>query len=142
MGSEFIFTPELMHNMKHIIYIAIFFISALNYAQDTGSISGKLLDFESNNAPLMFAKVLIKETSAEVLSDENGVFKFENLENGEYTLVSSFVGYETKESKIKVELNKTTAIKLTLQASTLSLDDLVTTFASVDNTETSPTTNN
>ena len=90
----------------------------------------------------MFAKVLIKETSAEVLSDENGVFKFENLENGEYTLVSSFVGYETKESKIKVELNKTTAIKLTLQASTLSLDDLVTTFASVDNTETSPTTNN
>ena len=52
-------------HMKHIIYIAIFFISALSFAQNTGSISGNLLDFESNNDPLMFAKVLIKETGAE-----------------------------------------------------------------------------
>jgi hypothetical protein len=142
MALECIFATELKYSMKHIIYIAIFFISALSYAQETGSISGKLLDVESNNAPLMFAKVVIKETGAELLSDEKGDFKFENLENGEYTLVSSFVGYETKESKIKVEANKTTALKLTLEASTLSLEDLVNTIASADNAQTSSTTNN
>ncbi|GAA4972460.1 carboxypeptidase-like regulatory domain-containing protein [Algibacter aquimarinus] len=127
--------------MKHIIYIVIFFISAFSYAQDFGSISGKLLDLESSNEPLMFAKVLIKETGNEVLSDENGVFKFENIESGEYTLVCSFVGYETKASKIKVESNKLTTLKLPLKASTLSLDDLFVTLASVDNAETSSAAN-
>lgn len=127
--------------MKHIIYTALFFISALSFAQNTGSISGNFLDFESNNDPLMFAKVLIKETGAEVLSDEKGFFKFENLKDGEYTLVSSFVGYETKESKINVELNKTTTLKITLEPSTLSLEDLVFTIASVDTPQTSITNN-
>lgn len=126
--------------MKHIIYIAIFFISALSYAQDTGSISGNLLDFESNNEPLIFAKVLIKETGAEVLSDEKGLFKFENLNNGEYTLVSSFTGYNTKETKVTVASNKIANAKIVLEASTISLEDLVYTMASVD--EKSNTTSN
>ena len=129
-------------HMKHIIYTALFFISALSFAQEnTGTISGNLLDFESNNEPLMFAKVSIKETGAEILSDEKGFFKFDNLKNGEYTLVSSFVGYETKESKIKVESNNSTALKITLEPSTISLEDLVFTIASVDTPQTSTTNN-
>lgn len=127
--------------MKHIFYTALFFISALSFAQNTGSISGNLLDFESNNDPLMFAKVLIKETGAEVLSDEKGLFKFENLKNGDYTLVSSFVGYDTKESKINVKSNKITTLKITLEPSTISLEDLVFTIASVDTPQTSITNN-
>lgn len=130
----------MYHNMKHIIYITIFFISALSYAQDTGSISGNLLDFESNNEPLIFAKVLIKETGAEVLSDEKGLFKFENLNDGEYTLVSSFTGYITKETKVTVASNKIANAKIVLEASTISLEDLVYTMASVD--EKSNTTSN
>ncbi|GAA4895252.1 hypothetical protein GCM10023311_19960 [Flaviramulus aquimarinus] len=127
--------------MKHIIYIAFFFISALAYAQDTGSINGNLLDFESNNDPLMFAKVSIKETGAEVLSDENGSFKFENLNDATYTLVFSFVGYDTKEMQTKVISGKSSPIKLALQASTISLEDLVSTMASTDHS-TSSTSNN
>lgn len=126
--------------MKHILYIVIFFISALSYAQETGSVNGTLLDFESENEPLMFAKVSIKETGAEVLSNEKGYFKFENLKNGEYTLICSFVGYETKESKITVA-SKSTNIQLMLSPNTISLEDLVLTMASADN-GTSTSTNN
>ena len=128
-------------HMKHIIYIAIFFISALSFAQEnTGTISGNLLDFESNNQPLMFAKISIKETGADILSDEKGFFKFENLKNGEYTLVSSFTGYATKEAKIKVASNSTN-IKLVLEPSTISLEDLVSTMASIDNSTSSNANN-
>ena len=127
--------------MKHIIYIAIFFISALSYAQDTGSINGTLLDFESNNAPLVFAKVLIKETGTEMLSDEKGVFKFDNLNEGEYTLVSSFTGYDTKETKITIVSNRLATAKIVLEASTISLEDLMFTMASVDE-KSNTTTNN
>ncbi len=137
-----IFEPELKYNMKNIIYIAIFFISALSFAQEAGSISGTLLDFESNNAPLMFAKVLIKETGTEALSDEKGVFKFENLNEGEYTLVSSFTGYDTKEIKITVVSKQITTAKIILEASTISLEDLMSSLASADLKASSNTINN
>tara|TARA_R110002126_G_scaffold56346_1_gene150572 strand:+ start:385 stop:768 length:384 start_codon:yes stop_codon:yes gene_type:complete len=118
--------------MKQIIITAIFLVSAFAFAQNTGSISGNLLDIESNNEPLMFAKVSIKETGAEVLSDENGAFKFQNLEDGTYTLVCSFTGYENKETETKVTSGKSTPIKLALTASTISIDDLMMAMASAD----------
>ena len=118
--------------MRHIILIITFFVTALSFAQQTGSIQGHLLDIESNNTPLLYAKVIIKETGAEVLSDEKGVFKFENLKEGRYTLVSSFVGYETEESTVKIIGGKSITVKLYLKADSISLDDLMLTLASAD----------
>ncbi len=118
--------------MKHIIYIFAFFISTLSFAQDSTTLSGYLTDFESSNEPLIMAKVSIKENGAEVLSDENGFFKFEGIAVGDYTLVISFIGYETKESKIKLTTNNAT-IKLSLKPSTISIEDLNSVMASVGN---------
>ncbi len=123
--------------MRHIILIATFFITTLSFAQQTGSIKGHLLDIESNNAPLLYAKVIIKETGAEILSDEKGVFKFENLKEGSYTLVSSFVGYETKESTVNIIEGKSINVKLHLKADSISLGDLMLTLASADKKDTS-----
>ena len=123
--------------MKHVLIIATFFISALSFAQELGTINGQLLDLESNNAPLLFGSVLIKETGTKVLSDENGLFKFEDLTQGSYTLVSSFTGYETQETKIEVAPNKSTHVTLNLAASTISLDDLIMAIASSDTKSTS-----
>ncbi|NNC51284.1 MAG: carboxypeptidase-like regulatory domain-containing protein [Flaviramulus sp.] len=128
--------------MKQIIVTIAFFISAFTFAQNTGSINGSLLDIESNNEPLIMAKVSIKETGAEVLSDYNGVFKFENLAEGTYTLVLSFIGYETKQYETNVVTNKSTNVKLHLAASTISLDDLMFTLASADSKGTSTASNN
>ena len=118
--------------MKHIVIIVTLFISSFSVAQNTGSINGNVIDMESENTPLAFAKVMIKETGAETISDEFGVFKFENLKEDTYTLVFSFVGYETKTIKANVINNKTTAIKEYIGASTLSLDDFALVFASAE----------
>ncbi len=118
--------------MKQIIYVAAFLISTLSFAQVKGAIMGKLMDYESNNEPLRFAKVVVKETGAEILSNEQGYFSFNNIENGTYTLISSFTGYDTKATKIKVEANKISNTEITLEASTLSLEDLIAITASVD----------
>lgn len=127
--------------MKHIIRIAIFLVTAFSFAQHTGSVSGNILDNESNNSPLLYAKILIKETGAEVLSDEKGLFKFENLKDGNYTLVSSFVGYKTKVLKVQVESGKAIKVKMSLGASSISLEELMLTFASADKENTSPSLN-
>ncbi|WP_136482409.1 carboxypeptidase-like regulatory domain-containing protein [Cognatitamlana onchidii] len=127
--------------MKNIVFTLLLVIAAssLSFSQNSGSISGTLLDLESNNAPLTFARVKIKETGAEVLSDENGVFRLNNLEAGAYTLIYSFVGYETKETEVKITSNKSTNITLHLAASTISLDDLVMAIASTDEKSTTST---
>ncbi|WP_034042736.1 carboxypeptidase-like regulatory domain-containing protein [Wocania ichthyoenteri] len=127
--------------MRHIICIAIFLVTAFSFAQHTGSVTGYVLDNESNNAPLIYAKVLIKETGSEVLSDEKGLFKFENLKDGNYTLVSSFVGHETKALEVQVESGKAIKVKISLGASSVSLEELMLTFASADKENTSPSLN-
>ncbi|MEC3905913.1 carboxypeptidase-like regulatory domain-containing protein [Tamlana sp. 2201CG12-4] len=124
--------------MKYIVFIVFLLVTATSgFAQNSGSLSGNLFDVESNNQPLAFASVKIKETNAEVLSDENGVFKFENLAEGTYTLVYSFIGYETQETQVSITSNELTTVKLYLAASTISLDDLVMAIASNETKKTS-----
>lgn len=131
----------MKHLLKQIIFTTFIFVSTYTFAQNNGSISGNLLDNESNNKPLKFAKIHIKETSAEVLSDEHGFFKFKNLKNGTYTLVCSFVGYDNKEIEVKVNSGKSSPIKLALSASTLLLDDLIMVMTNADKEEHSASIN-
>ncbi|WP_158846865.1 carboxypeptidase-like regulatory domain-containing protein [Algibacter sp. L1A34] len=123
--------------MKHLFLIIAFLTSVMSFAQDDTSINGNVLDLESNNAPLEMARISINETGVKTISDEYGNFKFERLSPGTYTVSLSFVGYETKTLEVKVAANRTTQIKESLGANTLSLEDLMLTLASADNNETS-----
>lgn len=66
----------------------------------TGKITGTVLD-TSSNVPVEFATVVLKDakTGKEVngtLTDADGNFKLTEIPIGTYTLVLSFIGYETK----------------------------------------------
>ncbi|MEN3323554.1 carboxypeptidase-like regulatory domain-containing protein [Mariniflexile soesokkakense] len=110
--------------MKHLICISLFFVTAFSFGQNTGLIVGKILDNEMNDAPLVLANVSIKETSINLNTDLTGLFVVENLEAGDYTLVCSFAGYETKEINVHVDALQPAEVKLSLAASTISLGDL------------------
>ncbi|WP_246139136.1 TonB-dependent receptor [Gelidibacter salicanalis] len=99
-------------------------------AQNTAAIAGKLIDKEYNNEPLAFGNVLIKGTTIGTTSDIDGVYQFNDLDEGRYTLVYSFVGYETKELDVAVEAGKIVSIDVEMMASAASLDEvLITTTA-------------
>ena len=121
--------------MKYFLFTLLLF-TALFASSQNGVISGKITDAEEGNNPLLFAKVTIKETGAKVMTDEHGVFKFENIKDGNYTLVCSFTGYDTKEIKTEISSKKPAQITLALGASTLSLDDLTMAFTSENKNET------
>ena len=127
--------------MKYFLLIATFFITVATFAQN-GVIKGSVSDLESNNEPLMFAKVSIMETGAETMTDEYGKFQFESLPEGTYTLVYSFVGYSKKEVELNVKSKETTSIKTGLKASTISLEELMLTLASNESEATPFTANN
>ncbi|WP_339918014.1 carboxypeptidase-like regulatory domain-containing protein [Yeosuana marina] len=110
--------------MKQLLILSIFLFTSMGFAQNTGLIVGKVLDKELNNEPLVFANIAIKGTSTEFNSDTTGLFVIENLEEGDYTLVCSFVGYETKEINVHVNATQPVELNIPLAASTVSLNDL------------------
>ena len=66
------------------------------YAQEKGTIQGKVLDKEANNEPLPFANVFIKNSQTGTTTDMDGMYSFGAIA-GTYHVVISFVGYETVE---------------------------------------------
>ncbi len=112
--------------MKTIFNILICLVSAASFAQGTGSISGLLTDKETGDQPLPFANVTIKGTTKGTTTDFDGLYQIENIEPGTYTLVFSFVGYETLEvPNVKVTANKVTEVNTGLGASAAALDEVL-----------------
>ncbi|MEZ4874860.1 MAG: TonB-dependent receptor [Flavobacteriaceae bacterium] len=112
--------------MKKLFTVLAVVFTTLTFAQQTGSIVGKLTDKDYNNEPLSFANVIIKGTSTGTTSDIDGLYALENLPVGTYTITFSFVGYETVEiPNIVVEANKVTTVNVPMGASAATLDEVV-----------------
>jgi len=111
--------------MKNILFFLTLLFSVSLYAQNTGSIVGKLTDKEYGDEPLAFANVIIKGTNVGTISDIDGLYSFENLVPGSYTLVYSFVGYQTQEITVEVIADKVTTVNVPMSASSATLDEVV-----------------
>lgn len=83
--------------------------------------------------PMAFANILVKDTTTGTNSDFDGKYELE-LEEGTYTLVFSFVGYDTQEiSGVVVKANEVLTIDVTLTTNTL--DTVIVTTSVKRNTE-------
>ena len=113
--------------MRNFILLFILFTSTFSFAQSVGSVVGKLTDKEFNNEPLAFANVLIKGTTTGTTSDFDGLYTFEDLDPGSYTLIFSFVGYETQEIVVQIVAGNVTEVNVPMGASAASLSEVVIT---------------
>src|SRR5690606_1496559 len=112
-----------------ICFLALQFVNA-----QTGKITGKILDGEYNDV-LPFANVLVKGTEKGTTSDFDGNYSIE-LEEGSYTLIFSFVGYDSKEvTEVVVRNGEVTELTVTISPSTASLDEVVITTTARRNSE-------
>jgi len=93
--------------MKTKFILLFLFFSASILAQT--KVGGKVVDDFGD--PIAFANVVFKNSKEGVITDENGNFYFESKSNYP-TLMVSFVGYQTKEIKLKPGLNKYLKIEL------------------------------
>ncbi|WP_372945426.1 carboxypeptidase-like regulatory domain-containing protein, partial [Muriicola sp.] len=111
------------------LYIVLFLLfSHTLLSQSNGSIAGELTDKEMNNEPLAFANVLIKGTTKGTTSDFDGLYEISNVAPGTYTIVFTFLGYETLEiPNVIVEAGKATKVDAALGAGSVSLDEVVIT---------------
>ncbi len=114
--------------MKQLLTLILVLISA-NLSAQLGSIVGKVTDKDVNNEPLPFANVLIKGTAKGTTTDFDGLYQMDNVDPGVYTVVFSFVGYETVEvPNVTVLANKVTEVNTPLGAGEANaLDEVVVT---------------
>ncbi|MGV8812760.1 MAG: TonB-dependent receptor domain-containing protein [Gelidibacter sp.] len=111
--------------MKYILTLLPLIFTSILSAQSTASIAGKLIDKEYNDEPLAFGNVLIKGTTIGTTSDMDGTYSFDNLNEGRYTLIYSFVGYQTQELEVALTAGKIVSINVDMVASADTLDEVV-----------------
>ncbi|HKJ49747.1 MAG TPA: carboxypeptidase-like regulatory domain-containing protein, partial [Christiangramia sp.] len=119
--------------MKRFLLLALLLLVTSLQAQNgqPGSIAGKLSDREMGGEPLPFANVLLKGTTKGTTSDYDGLYILDKVEPGTYTVVFSFVGYETLEvPDVVVEAGKVTEVNTDLGSSAAALDEVLITTVS------------
>jgi len=113
-----------------------FVIILLNYYQYTagGKIKGRVLDKETGEV-LVGATLYIKELNKGVLSGLDGTFLINNLPEGRYNLLCSFLGYNKQEKLIIIKDSSTIVNDFYLVPVSSEIDQVVVTANSLKNTE-------
>lgn len=81
---------------------AILLLSALSAFGQTGSVSGRVIDSETNEG-LPFANVFVNNTTLGTATSVEGDFTIKNIPIGSTELVFSFVGYQTYQTRIIIK---------------------------------------
>ncbi len=100
-----------MYNKE--LFITLFFLLPLcAFAQECNkTVKGSVLDFSSSE-PLPYVNVYIKETQGGVKSDSNGNFVLKNICPGDYHIVFSHIGCDSRQVFIQFKNDTTLTISL------------------------------
>lgn len=79
---------------KQLSLLTLLFLSTFIFSQN-GSINGKITDIK--NIPLFGVNISLKNGTLGSQTNEEGYFEISNIEEGDYILLISYLGYKTKE---------------------------------------------
>ena len=128
----FVIKNHMYKKLSPIKLLVLILFTIFNVNGQTGKIAGTIMDGEFNE-PMAFANVLIKNTTKGTTSDFDGKYSID-VEAGNYTLVFSYIGYQTIEiSDVVVKSNDEIIVDVTLN--TNSLETVVITTTVRKNTE-------
>ena len=101
------------------VLILLQFVCFIGFSQLT--LSGKVTDKAGKALP--GATIAVKGTYLGTVASSNGTYKFQNLKEGDYKLVVSFLGYQTTQREVK--LNKSEEIDFNLESSAIMANEVL-----------------
>lgn len=105
--------------MKQLLFVFLFVVFYNVSAQSNGVLSGKVLDAEIYNEPLLMASLSLKGTPWKAQTNFNGNFEITEVTPGRYTLQISFLGYETVEVPVEIKDGERLDVLQSLKAKSL-----------------------
>ncbi|MBK7104758.1 MAG: TonB-dependent receptor [Ignavibacteriae bacterium] len=105
--------------------LLVFTLQVFGQQNDNKNVSRNIKGFikdAKTGEPLVYANIMIKNTSVGTSSNLRGYFILPDVPDGESILVVSYIGYKTKEIPIK---NFNAEIKIELEQSNYSTDEVV-----------------
>ncbi len=113
--------------MVRIIFtLCLALITINSFAQNDsglGNIKGSIKTNE--NSPAVSVTVRLRGTKKATLSNNDGVFVFDNIQQGNYTLEISSIGFEPLEKEITVTSGKTSEVSIQLTESRSQLAEVI-----------------
>ena len=109
--------------MKKIFLLISFLLAAVLYAQEDGRIRGFVRD-SLNGEALAYSNIIIKELNRGTTTNERGYYYFNGVRVNVYTLLVSYVGYQTKEIQLYIAPNKTTQVDIELIPKDIQLNEI------------------
>ncbi|HRI19738.1 MAG TPA: TonB-dependent receptor [Panacibacter sp.] len=113
-----------MRSLPKLLFIlSCFFVYAVK--AQTGNLSGKITD-ENSNQPLAGASVTIIEISKKTFSEADGSYTIHNIAEGRYTLLVTYVGYDSKKiADVEITKGQLTAMNIVLSTAKSNLKEVV-----------------
>ena len=90
-----------MKNQSTILFF--FLLSAFSFSQNA-EVKGTITD--NSKTKLFGVNISIKNTTKGAQTNENGDFQISNIQNGDYVLSISYLGYKTRELSISIKNNE------------------------------------
>ncbi len=115
--------------MKHPLSLILFLLISGQVMAQT--IKGFVYEKETGE-PALFANVVLDELGIGTATDVNGYFSFNKIEEGNYTIKVSSIGFEEYSEKISLKKGKSLSLKIYLEDASESLDEIVLSSKSQD----------
>lgn len=95
-----------------------------NLMAQTGSIIGTIKS--SDNKPVEYVNIFLQGTTKGTSTNEEGIYRINNVKEGTYLLVTSYVGLEEKKLKISVSSGQVTKVpEIVLDANQEDLQEII-----------------
>lgn len=113
-----------MH-FKNLFFTVLLSLIIPSIAIAQSILNGTIVDSETKE-PLAGANIVIKELNRGIATNNEGQFRFENLEKGDYTLHITFIGYHDQKLKIDIT-DKETFLEIKMIPSSIEMEKVMIT---------------
>lgn len=104
-----------------LLLFALFFISIFSTSAQNGTIRGFVYE-QATGEPVIFTNVYLYRTTHGASTDVNGYFTISRIPDGEYTLMVTYLGYDTLREQVTIKGNTVLTKKLYLTQAAFNLD--------------------
>ena len=109
--------------MRKLIFIFSILLLTTSIFSQTGNIRGFVYD-KSSGEPIMFCSVFLKGTNIGSATDINGMYNISKVKAGDYTIVATYIGYDTSAVQITLKTGKILTQNLEISESTIQLNEV------------------